>query len=1258
MLKSAPITIENFDSKKDNNIASTGMATIDGGYAVIYAVAANDTTTNNSFTIRGRVYANLIPYNNANESRTILLYTLRDNVNFSGIYCDLVAIGVGQVCTITTNFKHINSNGTENNFTTQYIRINFLSSGSLLTIDEPSNLPNITAPPKGWQVHSMSFGGYILHANDNANFRSYYVYAYDQYNIQTPLFSTVSSNQAVPINNFITNTYGAYTITKHNNALLLPTLNTNAQKTSWSLSMILLPKVLESRDHGFRNLEINQIFPSINGSVDLSYKTINITFYNPVILSNDPRPGYVTIYKNSDRINFRQKIPPTSEFCQISPDGKTININILTSTFNEYNETYYVRMDNNFVKSSLYREPLNGIDDGIWNLISDNKNNLIASYNSSGGAIIGLASITNDAKSKFLSFSKSKRSNFFDQLLNEIAEKTPVRRERLSTDEKFQYINHGERIIFSIKIELPIDLNENTADSVLSDLNNLIIRKQITRFSIGNTNDLDNNFGFVILNDFWTTNLTLITVSIIILVMIMYLYIFTYKPLCHLDPKVIEVVHEYTSYAIIAINFFFLTYFVFINTQDKPELFLPSVIIWGIQVGINLIMVIAIFFYLARPTQDELNKTHDNFGAETKGKFDKLKEQFEKLKEQFEKFKKFFDSPTEEEEEAINYSETKDETGDISIKNLLTIEIPGKNDSDPNEKDSDKPSNEDMNEKAKEVDVKVKEVDEINEKALEIIEQIFEMIPKTSSSIIKDIFEGDNLYNGSEISSDVQSKINEKMFEILRKISIKISQKSSDVCYVDNILSANISTKIKVVSKPEQTQLTTKINLLKEIKSPDIKRIIFAEIHIETAMILLRKLFDVLLEKFGVELQNKISNAILDNIPAYIEMKKEEIRKQKLEKFAEDVTKVPNQISEAEKKMKENSSKISEGTKKVLPKNSDEVDKIISGVVNETGKVNKFVNDLKISNKKEKTDDESNGKADDDSNKKEKADNETSKIVKKAEEMSIEISKKIKDEISKNIQEKIEEIFYNILNEVYYNINMDDKPVTSNEGQTSSKKIQDDDKTDVPGQETSNKGQSFSENMQNDQSYDIKINDEPVTSNEEQASSKNIQDDDKTVKQFSENIQNDQSIITYKIDEIRKIFSKIKKEKIDIISKDENVLAKSLKDNLTESLKEILTKEESKDLDVEHIIFIICAILDSESLLFIDNISRDYTKKLKSHVKESEHIPDHIKDNIKDYVKKFIVIRVLIEVIFKNLPLLIIMAIYTSEIVPSKDDQT
>ncbi|CAG8769507.1 619_t:CDS:1, partial [Ambispora leptoticha] len=112
--------------------------------------------------------------------------------------------------------------------------------------------------------------------------------------------------------------------------------------------------------------------------------------------------------------------------------------------------------------------------------------------------VVGLISITNDAEKQFILFSKSARSDYFAQLLNEIADKVPVRRTRLSTDEKFQYINHRERIIFSIQIDLPNpELNESVAESVASDLNAMILNKAITTISTGFTNDLDNRYGFV-----------------------------------------------------------------------------------------------------------------------------------------------------------------------------------------------------------------------------------------------------------------------------------------------------------------------------------------------------------------------------------------------------------------------------------------------------------------------------------------------------------------------------------------------------------------------------------------------------------------------------------------------------------------------------------------------------------------------------------------------------------------------------------------
>ncbi|CAG8642416.1 34158_t:CDS:2, partial [Racocetra persica] len=212
------------------------ISTIDGGYALFYANSTEEVNTNQTLAIRGTVYANFISYNKTVPDRTVLLYELHINVTFNGIHCDLVAVGLGQVCTlsITNNDISINStnNSTVNNSTTHYVKIYFLTSGSVLKIDTLSDLPNVTSIPlKGWVVKSMSYGGYILHATDAIHY-SHMIYPYDEYNFQIPLVSSILPNGSVSINNnFSTNPYGANAIMNNNNIFLLPTYNKNDPRT-------------------------------------------------------------------------------------------------------------------------------------------------------------------------------------------------------------------------------------------------------------------------------------------------------------------------------------------------------------------------------------------------------------------------------------------------------------------------------------------------------------------------------------------------------------------------------------------------------------------------------------------------------------------------------------------------------------------------------------------------------------------------------------------------------------------------------------------------------------------------------------------------------------------------------------------------------------------------------------------------------------------------------------------------------------------
>ncbi|RIB06060.1 hypothetical protein C2G38_543607 [Gigaspora rosea] len=409
----------------------------------------------------------------------MVLYQINQpNMRAGSVSCDIV-----NALTFGNNHTCIMSISNLNNTETYYVKINFLLSGAVLSsnvirLDFPNvTLSNATFPDfnltfkQGWSIKSMPSGGYTIHTTSN---NAHYIYAYGEDNNPIPIYT----------NSFLTNSFGANAVI-NNNTFLLASSNTNFQHTSWSLITTPLPKVLKNYDYGCRNLLISKTTPSINDSVDSDTHMLYITFFDAVILST----GYVTIYKTSDN-SIRQRISATRhEFINIDSQGTTISISVIGSTFNQYGEEYYVKIDYNFVKSAMNNEPIKGIEGGIWRL----KSNI--SINDDKQRSSGLAKFTIDASKKILVLSDFERFNYYHDLLNEIAAKVPVRLDSLS----YNIINSS----FSIRIDVVSMFNRtgNTDLGVLSDLNNMIVYKQITTFSTGLTNDLNSTSGFQPINN-------------------------------------------------------------------------------------------------------------------------------------------------------------------------------------------------------------------------------------------------------------------------------------------------------------------------------------------------------------------------------------------------------------------------------------------------------------------------------------------------------------------------------------------------------------------------------------------------------------------------------------------------------------------------------------------------------------------------------------------------------------------------------------
>ncbi|RIB26735.1 hypothetical protein C2G38_2138160 [Gigaspora rosea] len=697
------LTNENFTLPTFSSIQVATISTVNSGYGIFYAICTNNET--DLLSIKCMLNAKFVSYNQTSSERVAVLYELSRNVNISGLYCDLVSVGLGHVCTLVIDSSSTpTTSSTANNITspfsnnTYFIRVNFLSSGSVLSsniiTDILPSLSNVAMTTVDWRMKAMPFGGYILdnsaHKTSVYNISSYNVSTYNvsaynnsaynnsahnvsAYNISAYNISASTTNNITAYNittynissynisnlnyhfifaydenniqinlaqpgPFITNIFGVNDIMTNNNTFLLATPYTNDQNSSWSLSKIELPNVLKTLDHGYGNFWIDQTSPSINATVDLSTTTLTISFYNPVALSYDSLDSYITVYKTSD-YKIRQKVSPTMyKFCRISRDGKQLFITIISSTFNQYGQ-YFVEMDNNFIKSKYYEEPLTGIAAGLWNLNSTYKSNF-----SDNTAVTGSVSLTSNGTENFLSYPN--RSEYFKNLLDEISVKLPVRRDRLSTNEKFQYINYGTsnaQIIFSIRVNSQNSSTETPAQKVVSDLETMIIYKETTTFSNNLTNDFDNNYGFIVQMSLWDEYGIYIVVSILVLLLIEILYVKceqskqneqnqqndesnnesnnesndesndgtnvpkqsnfflrTQKNLQDLIliwvkrddlPKAREIAHTISGYILIAINLVFTAYFVFINSIDEPDFIWPSKVIWCFPIFVNLLIV-------------------------------------------------------------------------------------------------------------------------------------------------------------------------------------------------------------------------------------------------------------------------------------------------------------------------------------------------------------------------------------------------------------------------------------------------------------------------------------------------------------------------------------------------------------------------------------------------------------------------------------------------------------------------------------------
>ncbi|RHZ84119.1 hypothetical protein Glove_85g129 [Diversispora epigaea] len=498
------------------SVVFNAIPTVDEGYSIIIGNSTISTTFGSFFEFYATVYDLKIGYNDTQFSAPKLLYQfdLRD-VTISNMFCGISSTGIGQVCILDFIRNNITTIGQD---VTNHMKLDFLSSGSVRKITSLSNVPELLSnSTTRWQIESIPYGGYLFYGyflvNNQTNTYGYYFNEIEnnfmEWDFPEP---SVLNNRRI-------------LIILPNNTLLVSQIESN---NTWSFLTTDIPNYSGNLDHGYSNLLINSTYPFINANISYSIDMgiITITYYDPVELSN----GNLWIYQIDKSVTqnvTRQFVNANnSEFCSIFEDGLTVAVKIIRSTFSYPNSQFYVKVDNNFVRSKAYGEPLMGINDNIWNF-----NTVPTMEGTYAGTVSGVMRLTIEGTEHYDNFTSTEKTDFFFDLITELSRILSIDSKRLSSNNKAQIDNNikpNRQILISLKIQS--FRNERSVKSIIDDLNDMIKYKSITSISLlPTTNYLDEEFGFVPIPNIWKNYKIIFSGVILIFGILMVLFLLAHK---------------------------------------------------------------------------------------------------------------------------------------------------------------------------------------------------------------------------------------------------------------------------------------------------------------------------------------------------------------------------------------------------------------------------------------------------------------------------------------------------------------------------------------------------------------------------------------------------------------------------------------------------------------------------------------------------------------------------------------------------------
>ncbi|CAG8600210.1 5551_t:CDS:2, partial [Ambispora leptoticha] len=348
--------------------------------------------------------------------------------------------------------------------------------------------------------------------------------------------------------------------------------------TNTTLSIVTTSLKRFSSDNGYGNPKISSSTPGINATVSNALiANITLRFTTSVSLST----GNISIYQtgiNGEDL-LRQTIYGLSGLASTTDNASSVSIPILKSTFNQPEASYYVLMDNNFVKDKQLDEPIRGIGKNEYRLYT--RDNCADSYSDETTCLLRL---TREGSDYFKSLSKDEINSLFTEISNELSRITPIETNRLSTSKRWQNDAKTQLVLMEFKVEASKNSKIDTKH-IITDVDNLVRFKAYTPISLSNsTYFLDETYGFMPATNLWEKykyHLIYVCGGIVLVCTAFLIARFLYPGGNN------SIIFQFT---LILVDFTLDILFIANDGQDVQGLFYPSILILCLSVTFNGIL--------------------------------------------------------------------------------------------------------------------------------------------------------------------------------------------------------------------------------------------------------------------------------------------------------------------------------------------------------------------------------------------------------------------------------------------------------------------------------------------------------------------------------------------------------------------------------------------------------------------------------------------------------------------------------------------